>query len=60
MGLFQQCKDIEDKLGDFIPWLIKLKVNLTAASANDNPEEAKRREPLIRCVSYLPRLADPG
>ena len=46
----QQSKDVEDKLGDLIPWLIKLKDSVTTASADGNHEETKRREQLIQCV----------
>ena len=58
--LFQQCQDVEDKLGDFVPWLIKLNDSLTAASADDNHEEAKRREQLIRCAPHPHRFIDPN
>ena len=47
----QQSKDVEDKLGDLIPWLIKLKDSVTTASADGNHEETKRREQLIQCVA---------
>lgn len=59
MGLSQQCKDIEDKIGDLIPWLIKLKDSVATASADGNPEEAKGREQLIRCATYPRCLIDP-
>ena len=47
----QQSKDVEDKLGDLIPWLIKLKDSVTMASADSNHEETKRREQSIQCVA---------
>jgi len=55
----QQSKDVQDKLGDLIPWLVKLKDSVTTAGANGNHEEAKRREQLIRCVSRPRCLVDP-
>ena len=58
-GPFQECKDIEDKIGDLIPWLIKLKDSVMTTSADGNDEETKRREQLIQCVSHLRRLVDP-
>ena len=51
----QECKDVEEKLGDLIPWLIKLKDSLTTPKADNNPEEAERRENLTRFVSHLYR-----
>ena len=50
-GFSQQSKDVEDKLGDLILWLIKLKDGVTTASADGNHEETKRHEQLIQCVA---------
>lgn len=46
----QESKDVEDKVGDLIPWLTKLRGSVAAASADGNVEEAQRREKLIRLV----------
>ena len=40
---------------DLIPWLTKLKDNMTTPSTDNNPEEAERREQLTRFASR-PRL----
>ena len=48
----QESKDVEDKLGEFVLWLTKLKDSVGTASSNDNPEEAERREELIRFLSH--------
>ena len=47
---FQQSKDVEDKLKDLIPWLVKLKDSVATANANGNHEEAERRKQLTRCT----------
>lgn len=47
----QQSKDVEEKLGDLIPWLIRLKDSVATVNASDNHEEARRYEQLIRFVS---------
>ena len=39
--LSQQSKDVEDKLGELIPWLIKLNGSVTTASADGNREEQR-------------------
>ena len=44
----QESKDVEEKLGDLIPWLTKLKDNVMAPSAEDNREEMERLEQLTR------------
>ena len=44
----QGCKDVEDKLGELVLWLTKLNESVTTTNADDNPEEAERREQLIR------------
>ena len=49
----QQSKDIEDKLGDLAPWLVKLKDSVATAGVDGNHEEAERRERLTRFVSCL-------
>jgi hypothetical protein len=49
----QDSKDVEEKLGDLIPWVLKLKESVPAASADGDPEGAKRDEQLILFVSYL-------
>ena len=54
----QGCKDVEDKLGDLLIWLTKLKDSVLTTSAGGNHEEAERREQLTRFLSYPHRLAD--
>jgi hypothetical protein len=56
----QQSKDVEDKLRDLIPWLMKLKDTATLTSVNGNHEEGERREQLRRCVQHFRRLVDPS
>ena len=55
---FQGCKDVEDKLGELVLWLIKLKDNVTTTGANGNPQEAKGRDQLTRFVSHPYRFID--
>lgn len=55
---FQQSKDVEEKLGDLIPWLAKLKDSVAVTGADGNHEEAERRGRLTRFVSCLYCLAD--
>ena len=55
----QQCKDVEDKLGDLIPWLIKLKGIVMIADANGNYEEMERRKQLTRFVLRYCCLVNP-
>ena len=59
-GSLQQSKDVEDKLGDLIPWLTKLKDSAALTSLGGNHEEAERRERLKRYVQHLRRLVDPS
>lgn len=54
----QQCKDVEDKLEDLIPWFIKLKETVVASDTNGNHEEAERRKQLTRFVSWFCCLAN--
>ena len=54
----QQSKDIEEKLGDLIPWLTKLKDSVATPSADGNLEEAERRKQLTQLVSHLFHLVD--
>ena len=56
----QQSKDIEDKLGDLIPWLAKLNERTTLTSIDGNHEEAERRAQLKGCVQHFRRLVDPS
>jgi len=58
--LSQESKDVEDKLGELIPWLIKLENSVMAASADGNREEAERRENLTQYVSHLCCHLDSG
>jgi hypothetical protein len=58
-GSPQQSKDVEEKLGDLIPWLTKLKDSATLTSADGNHEETERREQLRRCVQHFRRLFNP-
>ena len=51
-GRPKEAKDVQDKLGDLIPWLTKLKDIVMTASADGSPEEAERREELTRFVPY--------
>ena len=55
----QESKDVEDKLKDLIPWLVKLKNSAATASTDDNQEEAKRHEQLTQCVTCGGWLTDP-
>lgn len=57
--LLQQCKDVEDKLKDLIPWLTKLKDSVMATSADGNHEETKRLEQLTQCVLHPRRPLNP-
>lgn len=50
--LFQDSKDVEEKLDDLIPWLVKLKENVPGVSADADSEDAKRDEQLTLFVSY--------
>ena len=52
MHVSQDSKDVEEKLGDLIPWLVKLKENVPVVSADADPEDAERDEQLTRFVSY--------
>ena len=54
----QGCKDVEDKLGDLVLWLTKLKNSVTTASADGNHEEAERRKELARFLSHPRHLVD--
>ena len=48
----QESKDVEDKLGELVLWLTKLKDSVGTASSDDNPEETERREQLTRFLSH--------
>ena len=48
----QGCKDVEDKLGDLVLWLTKLKNSLATTSIDNNRDEAERREQLTRFLSH--------
>lgn len=50
--LSQESKDVENELGDLIPWLAKLKDSITTAGDNGNHEEENRRDQLIRCALH--------
>ena len=54
----QECKDVEDKLGDLIPWLTKLKENITTPHADEDGDDAQRRGHLTRFVSHTHHLTD--
>jgi hypothetical protein len=56
----QQSKDVKEKLEELIPWLTKLKDGVTTPSADNNHEEAERREQLTQFVSYPYYIADPS
>ena len=43
---------MEEKLGELVLWLTKLKDSVGTASSDDNPEEAERREQLTRFLSH--------
>ncbi|KAF9790951.1 hypothetical protein BJ322DRAFT_418044 [Thelephora terrestris] len=51
--LYDETKDVEDKVGDLIPWLNKLKNNMTTASASGTNEETERREQLTRSLEDI-------
>jgi hypothetical protein len=53
----QGCKDVEEKLGDLVLWLTKLKDDVMTTSAGDNREEAGRRKHLTRFLLLPHRLA---
>lgn len=42
----KQIKDVEEKLGDLIPWLTKLEKTVVTPTVKVNPEEAERRKQL--------------
>ncbi|KAF9784629.1 hypothetical protein BJ322DRAFT_855846 [Thelephora terrestris] len=50
---YEESKDVQDKLGDLIPWLIKLKGSVTTGSAGGSREEAERREEFIRALDEI-------
>ena len=53
----QESKDVEDKLGDLVLWLTKLKDGVLTTSADNNREETERRAQLTRFPphpSHLP------
>ena len=54
----QGCKDVEDKLGDLVVWLTKLKDSVTTISADGNHDEAERRKELARFLSHPRHLVD--
>ena len=54
----QGCKEVEDKLGDLVLWLTKLKNSVTTTSADGNHEEAERRKELARFLSHPCHLVD--
>ena len=54
----QEFKDVEEKLGDLIPWLMKLKESVATARPGDNSEDAERTEQLTRFASRTRDLAD--
>ena len=55
-----RCKDVEDELGDLVPWLTRLKDSVTLIGVDGNHEEAERREQLKRYVQRFRRLVDPN
>ena len=57
-NLSQEFKDVEDKLGDLIPWLNKLRESMTAVRTDDNREDTERREQLTRFISHIHRFND--
>ncbi|KAF9779770.1 hypothetical protein BJ322DRAFT_339349 [Thelephora terrestris] len=58
MKLCEDSKDVEEKLGDLITWVLKLKENVPAASADDDPEGAMRDEQLIRELNEIGRQSE--
>ena len=52
----QGCQDVEDKLGELVRWLSKLKDSVTTTNADGNREEAERHDQLARFVSNAYRL----
>ena len=56
--LSQECQDVEEKLGDLVPWLTKLKGSMAIAHPDDNRDEVERREQLTRYVLHTYDLTD--
>lgn len=54
----QESKDVEDKLGDLVIWLTKLKNSVVTTSTDDDHEEARRREQLTRFLPHPYRLTN--
>ena len=53
----QECKDVEDKLRELLPWLAKLKESVTTARADDS-YRAEGRETLTRFASHIYDVPD--
>ena len=47
----QDCKDVEEKLKDLVPWVEKLLETLAKPGSNDDSEEVERRSQLEKSVS---------
>lgn len=50
--LFQQSKDVEEKLRDLDLWVNKLENTVVTASSDIDPEEAARRERFTRLTLW--------
>ena len=53
MCLFQQSKDVEEKLRDLDLWVNKLENTVVTASSDIDPEEAAGRERFTRLALLL-------
>jgi hypothetical protein len=53
----QGCKVVEETLRDLVTWLTKLKDSILTTTADDDREEAERREQLTRFLSHPYRSA---
>jgi hypothetical protein len=53
----QGCKGVEEKLGDLVTWLTKLKDSITTTTTDDDCEEAERHEQLARFHHFLVDLS---
>ena len=50
----QESQDVEDRLGDLVLWLTKLKDGVVTTSVDGNREEAERREQLTMfAITFL-------
>jgi len=50
---YEQSENVQEEVGDLIPWLIKLKDIVTTASVDGNHEGVERREQLIQSLEKI-------